>query len=76
MVVGELQADSFQEDIFPDCPSGEAALTVEEWVGGTDKDPLLMALGGGAASTGPVKVCMIMWRELRVTESVGWCRRR
>lgn len=49
------KADSFQEDIFPDCPSGEAALTVEEWVGGTDKDPLLMALGGVAASTGPVK---------------------
>lgn len=41
-----LQSDMFQADIFPPCPSGEPALTAEEWIGGVDKDPKLMSFGG------------------------------
>lgn len=47
----------FQDDIFPPCPSGEPALTAEEWASGVDKDPILKAfhggsVGGGGGSTG------------------------
>lgn len=50
------QSDMFQDDIFPPCPSGEPALSAEEWAGGVDKPPKLMSLnegGGAVASTGP-----------------------
>ena len=33
----------FQDDIYPPCPSGVPALTAEEWVGGTNKDPILVS---------------------------------
>ncbi len=32
----------FQEDIYPPCEAGKPALTAEEWIGGTDKDPWLV----------------------------------
>lgn len=49
------KADTFQDDIFPPCPSGEPALTAEEWLDGTDADPKLKSFVEGVtvASTGP-----------------------
>jgi WD40 repeat protein len=34
----------FQNDIFPDAPIGKAALTADEWLSGTNKDPVLGSL--------------------------------
>jgi hypothetical protein len=33
------KADTFQEDIFPDCPSGEQMLSAEAWAGGSECPP-------------------------------------
>jgi len=33
------KSDAFQDDIFPDCFSGEASHTADEWWGGSDKPP-------------------------------------
>lgn len=39
------RSELFQADIYPDCPSTEAALSAEEWFGGKDSNgPLLMSL--------------------------------
>lgn len=45
-----LQSDMFQEDIYPPCPAGVPALTADEWVGGTNKDPVLMKINEGATT--------------------------
>jgi hypothetical protein len=50
------KSDMFQADIFPPCLSGEPALSAEEWIGGVDKDPILMSFGGDGqtvTSSGP-----------------------
>jgi coronin-1B/1C/6 len=41
------KSDQFQEDLFPDCISDEAALTAEEWFGGKDEKPKLLSLKEG-----------------------------
>ncbi|XP_074595101.1 protein coronin [Brevipalpus obovatus] len=41
------KSDVFQEDIYPDTPASEPALTAEEWMSGVDKDPVLMSLKEG-----------------------------
>ncbi|KAK9449647.1 uncharacterized protein V1518DRAFT_414284 [Limtongia smithiae] len=38
------RAETFQADIYPDCPSGEAALTAAEWFAGKDSAPSLISL--------------------------------
>ena len=38
-----MQSEMFQDDIFPPCYSGTAALSAEEWAGGMDKDPRLLS---------------------------------
>lgn len=39
------RSELFQADIYPDCPSTEAALSAEDWFGGKDcNGPLLMSL--------------------------------
>lgn len=37
-------ADIFQEDIFPDCDSGKASLSADEWLSGENKEPKLMKM--------------------------------
>jgi WD40 repeat protein len=41
------KSDVFQDDIFPDCFSGEPALTSEEWLSGKDAEPKTMSLAPG-----------------------------
>jgi len=41
------KSEIFQDDIFPDCPSGEASLTAHEWLGGSNANPKLMSLAPG-----------------------------
>mmetsp|Transcript_58791 Transcript_58791/g.92968 ORF Transcript_58791/g.92968 Transcript_58791/m.92968 type:complete len:455 (-) Transcript_58791:89-1453(-) len=42
------KADTFQEDIFPDCPSGEASMSASDWVGGSEcKPPKTMSMRPG-----------------------------
>jgi len=41
------KSDVFQDDIFPDCFSGEPALTSDEWLAGKDAEPKTMSLAGG-----------------------------
>ena len=38
------KADSFQSDIFPDCPAPTPAHTVDEWLEGSSKLPVTMSL--------------------------------
>jgi len=38
-----MQSEMFQDDIFPPCYSGIAALSAEEWSSGVDKDPRLVS---------------------------------
>jgi hypothetical protein len=44
------KSDMFQPDIFPDCPSGESALSAEEWTKGETKSPKLVAFSDGGSS--------------------------
>jgi hypothetical protein len=43
------KSDSFQEDLFPDCISGEPALTSDEFFDGKTALPLRVSMQGGAA---------------------------
>lgn len=36
--------DIFQDDIYPDCFAGKAALTSNEWINGENKDPITMSM--------------------------------
>lgn len=38
------KSELFQEDLYPDTVSDEAALTAEEWINGTNADPNLISL--------------------------------
>lgn len=38
------KADTFQDDLFPDCPAPEAAHTADEWIAGSSKRPVTMSL--------------------------------
>ncbi|XP_055916848.1 coronin-1C-A isoform X2 [Eupeodes corollae] len=44
------KSDLFQEDLYPDTLSDDAALTAEEWVAGQDADPVVISLKGGYKS--------------------------
>ena len=39
-----LQSDLFQDDLYPDTPGTEAALTAEQWVSGQSSEPILMSM--------------------------------
>ncbi|XP_008049687.1 coronin-2B isoform X2 [Carlito syrichta] len=41
------RSDSYQEDIYPMTPGTEPALTPDEWLGGVNRDPVLMSLKEG-----------------------------
>lgn len=41
------KSDIFQPDIFPDCFSGEPALTADQWLGGENAEPKTASLEGG-----------------------------
>jgi coronin-1B/1C/6 len=41
------KSELFQEDLYPDTLSDEAAISAEEWIGGTDADPCLISLKVG-----------------------------
>jgi coronin-1B/1C/6 len=38
------KSELFQEDLYPDTLSDEAAITAEEWIGGTNADPITISL--------------------------------
>lgn len=38
------RSELFQEDLYPDTLSDEAATTAEEWFGGSDAEPILVSL--------------------------------
>lgn len=40
----DLQSELFQEDLFPDTQGDEPSLTSEQWVSGTNADPVLISL--------------------------------
>jgi coronin-1B/1C/6 len=41
------KSDLFQDDLFPDCPSDEPALTADQWFGGKTSAPKLTSLKPG-----------------------------
>jgi coronin-1B/1C/6 len=65
------KSDIFQDDIFPDCLAGEAALSSEEWLAGQNAEPKLQSLAGGfverkaPAEFNPV---VVQTKELSVKE--------
>lgn len=38
------RSELFQEDLYPDTLSDEAAITAEEWIEGSDGEPILVSL--------------------------------
>uniref|UniRef100_A0A1A9WI33 Coronin-6 n=1 Tax=Glossina brevipalpis TaxID=37001 RepID=A0A1A9WI33_9MUSC len=44
------KSDLFQEDLYPDTLAEDAAVTAEEWITGTDADPITFSLKGGYVS--------------------------
>lgn len=38
------RSELFQEDLYPDTLSDESATTAEEWIEGTDAEPILVSL--------------------------------
>lgn len=38
------KSELFQEDLYPDTLSDEAAISAEDWIGGADSDPSLVSL--------------------------------
>lgn len=42
-----FQSELFQEDLYPDTPGDTAAISAEEWEGGTDAEPVLISLRDG-----------------------------
>mmetsp|Transcript_47480 Transcript_47480/g.133612 ORF Transcript_47480/g.133612 Transcript_47480/m.133612 type:complete len:449 (+) Transcript_47480:103-1449(+) len=64
------KSDAFQEDLFPDAPSGVASMGPDEWIGGADcREPPLRSMEPGAAAVaGPAKkqaVGVVSVKELR-----------
>lgn len=54
-----FQSELFQEDLYPDTPGDTAAISAEEWEGGTDAEPVLISLRDGyqpSASKNELKV--------------------
>lgn len=41
------KSDVFQDDLFPDAPGSEPALTADAWAGGANSDPKLQSLAPG-----------------------------
>lgn len=73
------KSDSFQDDIYPDTASNEAAHTADEWLAGSDKPPKMMSLnpalkpaGGGAPTTKKfvaAKSAAVLQQELDVANA-------
>lgn len=42
-----FQSELFQEDLYPDTPGDTAAISAEEWEGGSDVEPILISLRDG-----------------------------
>lgn len=52
-----VQGDYFQEDLFPHTYAGVPSHTAEEWLAGSDKEPIMMSLDpskNGSATAGGV----------------------
>ncbi|XP_077173417.1 coronin-2B isoform X1 [Paroedura picta] len=45
------RSETYQEDIYPMTPGTEPALTPDEWLNGTNRDPILMSLKEGYKRT-------------------------
>ncbi len=41
----------FQDDLYPDTPGDEPAMTAEEWFAGKDADPIMISLKDGYVSS-------------------------
>jgi hypothetical protein len=47
------KSDIFQDDLFPDCASGEPALTADQWLKGENANPKTMSLAPGFVQKKP-----------------------
>lgn len=50
------KSDIFQDDLYPDCASGEAALSSSEWLSGKNADPKTASMQAGFVSKPKVEV--------------------
>ena len=46
-----FQSELFQEDLFPPCMGDQPSVSAEEWIGGVNKDPILISLKEGFVAT-------------------------
>jgi len=76
------KSDIFQDDIFPDCFAGEAALTHEEWKSGKDSQPKTRSMAPGfvqkkvAVEFNPEKVEEKQWTEKELKDEVDKLTKR
>jgi len=53
------RSELFQEDLYPDTLSDEHSITAEEWIEGTDGEPVLVSLKGGYVSPSSAKTLTV-----------------
>eukprot|EP00932_Pfiesteria_piscicida_P008350 SRR837773.1874.p1 GENE.SRR837773.1874~~SRR837773.1874.p1 ORF type:complete len:463 (-),score=209.65 SRR837773.1874:161-1516(-) len=63
------KSDAFQDDLYPDAPSGSASMTADEWVGGSECRPPALAdmksLAAGAVEKPKSAVKVVTVKELK-----------
>ena len=53
------KSETFQDDIYPDTPGTVAAHTADEWLGGSDKTPILTSMNPAIAGTSSSQVTFV-----------------
>jgi coronin-2 len=59
------KSEVFQEDIYPDTPSGIPSLSCDEWIMGENRDPILMSMKDGAV---PFMPKIVTYKQLGCPE--------
>ncbi|KAG1654186.1 Coronin-1C [Nymphon striatum] len=65
------KSEMFQNDLYPDAPGDEPALTAEEWMEGQDSDPLLISLSEGYAPVKKEKIKSVQKKPNALAESAN-----
>jgi coronin-1B/1C/6 len=63
------KSEAFQDDIFPDTKSGEAAHSADEWLGGSDLPPKTMSLNPANKSAGGEKKAFVAAKSAAVLQA-------
>ncbi|EEB13724.1 Coronin-6, putative [Pediculus humanus corporis] len=64
------KADLFHEDLYPDTLGDEPAITAEEWIGGTDAEPILISLKNCSVAPSSKKSELTVTKKTNVLDKV------